>query len=708
MQLAGLSYRSGGLPFLDAVSFSLRPQLIGRALLPGFVQPGLFSEYVAYPGIAALLLACLGAWLTRRELKTVSLLLLAGAGVFFALGAYNPVYWLLVRFVPGFDLFRAPARWLVLWALGVAALAGIGIDALINVSSMESGNSNRFKSIARPLIAGALLAIGLAALSPLAVLSADEVIGASSPHPAELSLWVATLILSAGLVMSAVYSRIPPLPVSTILSALIAIELFLAARVLPYNQLSAPAAWTSQRPAISTLLMEQQGETVPARFLSLSDIRFDPGDLREIEAIFGPHLSEDALYDYIIATKQKEILAPNLPMAWGIHAMDGFDGGILPTQDYIRFTALFLDEEETTPDGRLRENLRAVPDRRWLSLANVRYVITDKVYDVWADGIYYDLQYAERRGPEHEAADPMVIIPAQPFEATAVGLVGHVEDADGASDGSQIGTLAVYIQGISGSTNLPLLFETHLADGRSGEATSADLLGTFTPGDPEIAEYRAEIAWSAPQTIERIEITTDADLTGTLVLRGATLIDERSGAFLPLSLSPDRRVIHSGDVKIYEIESTRPRAYLACSPAYAANEEAAWSLMENSTVDGITVVVEPSPPNEGSCGADQPGTAVVTSYAPERITVEVDADGQGVYLILADAWYPGWSAEIDGETGEIRRANGLFRAIPVPSGAHQVIFSYRSRPFEIGAVISSMAVIIVGFVLVLIRPRRRT
>jgi hypothetical protein len=47
-----------------------------------------------------------------------------------ALGGYNPIYSLLVKFVPGFNLFRVPARWLVLYAFGAAMLAGIGFDWL--------------------------------------------------------------------------------------------------------------------------------------------------------------------------------------------------------------------------------------------------------------------------------------------------------------------------------------------------------------------------------------------------------------------------------------------------------------------------------------------------------------------------------------------------------------------------------------------------
>ena len=145
LELNGLGWRSEGLPFRQAVSFSLQPRLLLQSLMPPF-GGGLagafgsegYAEFVGYIGIAALMLAAVGAWAAWRRRKTgdsgalaaLTLGLLAVIGLFLALGAYNPIYYLLWRFIPGFDLFRAPVRWLALYALGVAGLAGFGLDAL--------------------------------------------------------------------------------------------------------------------------------------------------------------------------------------------------------------------------------------------------------------------------------------------------------------------------------------------------------------------------------------------------------------------------------------------------------------------------------------------------------------------------------------------------------------------------------------------------
>ena len=72
-----------------------------------------------------------------------------------------------------------------------------------------------------------------------------------------------------------------------------------------------------------------------------------------------------------------------------------------------------------------------------------------------------------------------------------------------------------------------------------------------------------------------------------------------------------------------------------------------------------------------------PGETVrVTSYTAERVELEVVAEAAG-YLVLTDAWYPGWQASVDGEPVPVHRADLLFRAVAVDPGRHQVVFTFR-------------------------------
>lgn len=81
--------------------------------------------------------------------------------------------------------------------------------------------------------------------------------------------------------------------------------------------------------------------------------------------------------------------------------------------------------------------------------------------------------------------------------------------------------------------------------------------------------------------------------------------------------------------------------------------------------------------------------AIVYSSA-NRVRVQVDAEAGG-WLLLADTYYPGWHAHIDGAPAEIVPAYGVFRAVQLPAGAHEVDFTYRPLSFTLGLVSTLLA-----------------
>jgi uncharacterized membrane protein YfhO len=69
------------------------------------------------------------------------------------------------------------------------------------------------------------------------------------------------------------------------------------------------------------------------------------------------------------------------------------------------------------------------------------------------------------------------------------------------------------------------------------------------------------------------------------------------------------------------------------------------------------------------------------------IGAKLDSPG---YLVLTDAAYPGWRAEVDGEPTAICRANLLFRAVPLEAGRHEVVLTFRSRAQQWGIVVTAV------------------
>lgn len=57
-------------------------------------------------------------------------------------------------------------------------------------------------------------------------------------------------------------------------------------------------------------------------------------------------------------------------------------------------------------------------------------------------------------------------------------------------------------------------------------------------------------------------------------------------------------------------------------------------------------------------------------------------------LRLADAWFPGWQATVEGKPLEVLRVNHALMGAVVPAGSHEVVFEYKPQRFRQGAWIS--------------------
>jgi hypothetical protein len=679
LELMTYGWRSGGLAYRQAASFSLQPRLLlqsffppyGGGLAQSFSSEG-YAEFVAYAGIAASMLAIVGfltSWRRWRAgafgaAQAASLGLLALAGLFFALGAYNPVYYLLWRFAPGFDLFRAPVRWLALYAVGVAGLAGYGLDAV------ASQAINLGARVRREL----LLVTGIVAITLLAV--------QTWPGWRTTAAWIAVAALATALLLAA---RRGIAPARYLLVGLAMVELWVGARALPFTLATAPMA-LSLRNAPATLLSLEEGPSAGReRFLSLSDIRFDPGDLGALRALQADRLSPDAVERMVRAAKLMEVIAPNLSLYLGLPAADGYDGGLLPTQDYVDFTSLFLQDVERLPDGRLREQLTQTPDARLLDLAGITYVITDKQHDLWADDVYYDL--------EHSA----VIQPGQsvrldlrgrnaPFTATGIGVVTGL--ADEAPPGEEAAEVIVETE------DGPVIYLDMMAgvdtDWSQASAPGARVARTWPDTLGDGRDYLARLKFPEPAVPTAISVRVPPDAAGALVLRGLSLLDGRTGAHTSVTVSQrgDLARVHSGDVKVYRRTGAPGRAWLAHGLLRAASVDEAIERMADPEFDPrTTAILEGNTPERTPERTSGQETVEAVEMAPERQTYRVNA-GKLAALVVADAYYPGWRAIVDGYPAKIDRANGVFRGVLLDGGRHAVTFEYQPESWRWGVIIS--------------------
>jgi hypothetical protein len=336
-------------------------------------------------------------------------------------------------------------------------------------------------------------------------------------------------------------------------------------------------------------------------------------------------------------------------------------------------------------DGRLRESLREIPDARLLSLFGVCFVIADKQFDVWHDDVYYDLAFGEAL----TADQPQMTLTAMPdFPATHVGLVSHLQGGASLPDGTPVAELvAKYRDGSEVRLPIRAGSETAVgADDAAGVQHKRDLPAVRWRFDAPGQDTIAQLALPEPGPLAALDLRLlETDVS--LFVRGVAIIDRVSDAHAtpPVTRHPWRR-IHSGDVKIYENEAAFPRAFLVPNAELSPDDDLTLARLLDPTFDPAeTALLAAGEARQGGSG-----TAAVQHESPERYRIDYNAAAPST-LLIAEAWYPGWQATLDGQPVPVQRADLLLSAIAAPAGQHTVLMAFKPRSLRLGAGISLAA-----------------
>lgn len=161
----------------------------------------------------------------------------------------------------------------------------------------------------------------------------------------------------------------------------------------------------------------------------------------------------------------------------------------------------------------------------------------------------------------------------------------------------------------------------------------------------------------------------------------------------PLRAPGVREVGSAGPAHVSELESWLPRARLV--PRFTVVEDrAALQRMASADFEPRTEVLLDRPLGSGTGS----GSAAIVEARSDRLTIETTADVPST-LVLADTWYPGWEATVDGAPVEIARAYVSQRAVAVPAGKHAVRFEFHSKPARRGLLLSLAGALLVAVAL---------
>jgi hypothetical protein len=355
LELAPLSIRGAGVNWADAVAGSLPSYLAVRALLPPYWINVPYTEYLGYVGVSAVALALLGV-LSGRSSAIVFGLVVSLLGLFLALGENTGLYGLAFTYVPQFDTFRVPARWLLLWEFGTAILAAVGADwigrgALVNLRSPW-------------------LWVRLGLVVVLLVLGLSWQQSDGEPFAARRTPLAFIAIAAATVVIGALPHLGRPVLALCLLVAISGGELWAAAESSPARQ-APPAAFT---PGELVDWFSQHGVDDQQRLLSLARPEYVPASEPAIRAELSS-LPAPIVDQVLVAQKWHDTLTPNVPLQFGLNTADGYDGGVLPLLRWLHLSGLVV--QSPRPDGVLLTRLDSLPSDRTLDLLGVRYLIAN-------------------------------------------------------------------------------------------------------------------------------------------------------------------------------------------------------------------------------------------------------------------------------------------------------------------------------------------
>ena len=160
-----------------------------------------------------------------------------------------------------------------------------------------------------------------------------------------------------------------------------------------------------------------------------------------------------------------------------------------------------------------------------------------------------------------------------------------------------------------------------------------------------------------------------------------------------------------GHVYLHQLENPRPFAHLVYDVAVVDSDEFAMALMDDPNFDERQSIVLHQQPILELPSAPVSGTATVTLFEPEHITIDIDTP-ENTILSLAHPDYKGWNAALNDESVDIIRAYAGLSAIEIPAGNHQLDLYFVPMTYTIGALWSLLTWVGLGlFTLVAIFRR---
>jgi Bacterial membrane protein YfhO len=216
---------------------------------------------------------------------------------------------------------------------------------------------------------------------------------------------------------------------------------------------------------------------------------------------------------------------------------------------------------------------------------------------------------------------------------------------------------------------------------------------------------------------------------------GGGLIDLLNGKYLMLKKEPQNdfaaypnatvrdalmrkyELLDDNGMYFYRNRSPQGRAWLVNRIWWTRNLDEALNIITDRRFVSKDFAVIAAPQENGASapavsppiqeGADLSGQKVeLSKFGPDRLEFRVFSPA-AAFMVVSEVWYPGWKAFIDGKKTEIFRTDYLLRGVSMPAGEHVLTMKFDPPLFKLGAVVSSLALLFMAWLIIRERRKRR-
>jgi hypothetical protein len=237
--------------------------------------------------------------------------------------------------------------------------------------------------------------------------------------------------------------------------------------------------------------------------------------------------------------------------------------------------------------------------------------------------------------------------------------------------------------------------------------------------DPPQPTTRYFDLWRVAQPEQLIWATFRLDGVSAEAVNILSVLGTRYVVGLPDTPIPPRdpthrllRPVYAGrDATVFENVRALPRALIAPAVRLTANADATRAAIAAPESDPRSaIVVERDQPGATSLAGQPPvhGSVAIAHEENASVTLRATLARRGL-VVLNDTFTDGWTVRVDGHAAPPLHVNDVMRGVIVPSGRHEVVWSYAVPGLRLGLVLSLLALVAIGGggVVLVVRGRGR-